>query len=105
MPLSSLLALHDANRAVSSVTLTLRTTVSPAAAAASPLKLSLEEYAPMYTDTAPPYAFPPVTLTLTAQLSNTLLLRPRLKCDTCSCCSPAESPKYTDNAPPYPERG
>jgi hypothetical protein len=46
-PLISLLALHDANRAVSSVTLTLRTTVSPTAAAASPLKFSLEEYAPM----------------------------------------------------------
>jgi hypothetical protein len=46
--LISLLALHDANRAVSSVTLTLRTTVSPTAAAASPLKFSLEEYAPSF---------------------------------------------------------
>ena len=46
-PLDSLTASHDSNRAVSIKTLTLRTTVSPTAATASPFGEYTDEYAPM----------------------------------------------------------
>ncbi len=46
-PLDSLTASHDSNRAVSIETLTLRTTVSPTAATASPFGEYTDEYAPM----------------------------------------------------------
>jgi hypothetical protein len=49
-----LVALHDSNVVESSVTLTLRTTVSPTAATASPFEDNTDEYDPMYNDTPPP---------------------------------------------------
>jgi hypothetical protein len=88
-----LVALHDSNVAESSATLTLRTTVSPTAATASPFEENTDEYAPMYNDTPPPYAFPPTTSPLTPHFANTLLWRARLKNETLSSCNAADRPK------------
>ncbi len=99
-----LTALHESNLEESSETLTLRTTVSPAAAAAATLDANTDIYAPMYTEAAPPYAFPPDTLTLTAQLANLLLRNTRLSDETSSSRAAAARPKYSDTAPPYPAR-
>jgi hypothetical protein len=92
MPLV-LIALHDSNLVVSRVTLTLRTTVLPTAAAASPFEENTDEYPPMYKDTPPPYAFPPSASTLTTQLANALFWRAILKNETLRSRSPADRPK------------
>jgi hypothetical protein len=87
-----LVALHDSNVIESSVTLTLRTTVSPTAATASPFEENTDEYAPMYNDTPPPKLFPPSTSPLTPQFANALLWRAILKNETLSSCNAADKP-------------
>jgi hypothetical protein len=87
-----LVALHDSKVAECSVTLTLRTAVSPTAATAAPFDENTAEYPPMYKDTPPPYVFPPSASLLTTQFANALLWRATLKKETLSGCRAADRP-------------
>jgi hypothetical protein len=85
--------LHDVNWACCNVTFTLRATVLPTAATVFSVNECAEEYAPMYTESPPPYALPTNELTLTMQLENKLRRSNILTNDTSRGSKAEERPK------------